>query len=157
MANTTYLKKTVEAYLRDWAAAELGAPLVKRKVEVGRKLDGNPAYFEFDGVSQDGRIGVVISASLSYKSGQKLKYFMEATLLNRVPDFDRRVMLFITEDCWLGFKKDCDGRVDLNRIEPLICTSNNMPPEMRSGIEAIYTESAKEVGDKSGPGRIAKR
>lgn len=151
MANTTYLKKDVEEFLRRWTSQRLGVALIKKRVEVGPDSEGRPVSFEFDGVSTDETIGVFISASSSYKTGQMRKYFMEATLLNRVTSFKRRIMVFINEIAWHNFKNQCDGLIDLDRIEPLICSE--LPANMKSEIERIYTESALEVGNKSGPGK----
>ncbi len=151
MADTTYLSKVVEPFLRNWAGTKLGVVLEERKVVVGQDTEGNPIGFKFDGVSDDGKVGVCISASSSYKTGQMRKYFMEATLLNRVPEFDRRVMVFIQEHIWESFKNECDGLVDLHQVEALIC--NEIPDEMCIAIEEVYRKSASEVGDKSGPGR----
>ena len=150
MANTTYLKKTVEPYLLEWTRKQIGVPLVKKRVVVGPDSEGRPVSFEFDGVSEDGTVGVCISASTSYKTGQMRKFFMEATLLNRVPQFKRRIMVFVEPQMWESFRNQCDGLVDLKSIEPLICT--DLPPEMRAGIVQVYAASAREVGDKAGRG-----
>lgn len=151
MANTQYLKEKVEPFLRNWASIQLGVQLEKKKVQVGVNSVGNPVFVQFNGVSDDGTVGVCISASSSYKAGQKYKYFMDATLLNRAPGFKRRIMVFTNEDSWNGFKNQCDGLVDLGRIEPLICS--DIPAGMKAEIQRIYQEAAIEVGDKSGPGK----
>ena len=150
MANTSYLRKVVEPHLLEWTAQQIGTPLAEERVVVGHDSGGRPVSYKFDGVSDDGTVGVCISASMSYKTGQMRKFFLEATLLNRVQQFDRRIMVFIEEHMWDGFKNQCDGLVDLKNIEPMIC--NDLPEEMRAEIHRIYKESAKEVGDKSGRG-----
>lgn len=150
MANTSYLRKTVEPFLVGWAAKQIGVGLKPCRVEVGRTMGGTPVRFEFDGVSADGTVGVCISASTSYKVGQMRKFFMEATLLNRVPQFARRVMVFVESHVWEGFKNQCDGLVDLKRIQALVC--NELPLEMQTKIGEIYKASAEEVGDRSGRG-----
>lgn len=150
MADTTYLKKTVEPFLLEWAAQQIGVVLEPRKVVVGHRMDGSSVHFKFDGVSEDGTIGVCVSASTSYKTGQKRKLFMDATLLNRCRRFKRRIMIFIEKYVWEGFKNECDGLVDLNKIEPWICTE--LPKEMQLKIAEIYKKSAEEVGDRSGRG-----
>jgi len=117
---------------------------------VGNNSKGEPVHYEFDGVSEDGTIGVCVSASTSYKTGQMRKLFIDATLLNRCCRFKRRIMVFIEKHVWEGFKNQCDGLVDLNKIEPLICT--DLPQDMRAKIAEIYKASAEEVGDRSGRG-----
>jgi hypothetical protein len=151
MANTTYLKNEVEPYLRKWAARRIGVALEKCPVVVGQDSDGRDVRFEFDGVSPDGTVGVCISASTSYKTGQMRKFFMEATLLNRVSAFKRRIMVFTSRHMWEAFKNECDGLIDMKNIEPMFYT--DLPKEMQVRIAEIYQQSAKEVGDKSGPGR----
>ena len=150
MANTSYLRKTVEPFLLEWTGKQLGVAVKPCKVVVGHRMDGIPVRFEFDGVSEDGTVGVCVSASTSYKVGQERKFFKEATLLNRVRQFERRVMVFVEGHVWEGFKNQDDGLVDLKQIEPLICTC--LPEEMRAKIAEIYKASAKEVGDRSGRG-----
>jgi len=150
MADTSYLKKVVEPHLLRWAAQKIGVSLKPTKVVVGRDIEGHPVQFAFDGVSDDGSVGVCISASSSYKVGQKRKFFMDATLLNRCSQFRRRIMVFTNRICWDGFKNECDGLVDLKQIEPMICEV--LPDPMRTKIEEIYANSAQEVGDRSGPG-----
>lgn len=92
MADTTYLTKAVEPYLLDWVSRKIKTPMEKKGMVVGHNTDGQPVPFQFDGVSIDGTVGVCISASSSYKTGQMRKFFMDATLLNRVRSFDRRIM-----------------------------------------------------------------
>ena len=152
MANTSYLTRDVEPYLRDWASARLGVKLSKQRIVVGRNQLGNPVSFEFDGVSCDQTIGVCISSSTSYKVGQARKYFMEATLLNRVPTFKRRVMLFIHPISPTNFARQFDGLIDMSSIELLVCPFSDIPPNMLEKIAEIYQLASKEVGDKSGPG-----
>jgi hypothetical protein len=113
MANTSYLRKTVQPFLLKWTTQQIGVGLKPRKMVVGHAMDGSPVPFESDGVSDDGTVGVCISASTSYKVGQMRKSFMEATLLNRVVQFNRCIMVFVEKHVWEGFKNQCDGLVDL--------------------------------------------
>jgi hypothetical protein len=117
---------------------------------VGATTEGKPAYYGFNGVSEDGTVGVCISASSSWKIGQIRQFFLDATMLTRVKHFRRRIMVFTHRECWETFKKRCDGQVDLHLIEPMFCP---LPDEMRAAVASIYQESAIEVGDKSGPGK----
>jgi hypothetical protein len=150
VANTSYLRTVVEPHLLTWLSERIGQALEPAKVIVGRDSDNRPVRFAFDGASKDGSIGVCISASSSYKTGQMRKYFMEASLLCRCPQFRRRIMVFTSSACWEGFKNQCDGLVDLCKIEPMIC--DDLSDEMRQKISEVYLESAREVGDKAGPG-----
>lgn len=150
MADTSYLKRVVEPYLVNWVSRRLGTTFTPGREFVGKSSNGERVHYAFDGVSEDGKIGVCVSASTSYKTGQMRKLFMDATLLNRCHRFKRRIMIFVEKHVWEGFKNQCDGLVDLNKIEPLICT--NLPQDMRAKIAEIYKASADEVGDRSGRG-----
>jgi len=150
MANTSYLRKDVEPYLLRWTARQIGVHLAEKKIIVGRNSEGRPIPYKFDGVSDDGTVGVCISASMAYKTGQMRKFFLEATLVNRVRKFKRRIMVFIEEDIWEGFLNQCDGLVDLKNIQPLICT--RLPAKMRRQIKRIYHEAAREAGARRPPG-----
>ena len=150
MADTLYLKRVVEPYLVNWVSRRLGTTFTPGREFVGKSSNGERVHYAFDGVSEDGKIGVCVSASTSYKTGQMRKLFMDATLLNRCHRFKRRIMIFVEKHVWEGFKNQCDGLVDLNKIEPLICT--NLPQDMRAKIAEIYKASADEVGDRSGRG-----
>jgi len=151
MADCSYLKTEVEPFLVNWAARKIGVPLRPQKVVVGQDSGGRPVSFAFDGVSPDGTIGVCVSASSSYKVGQMRKYFMEAAVLNGCRQFARRIMVFTNRGNWEGFLNQCDGLLELSRIEPLIC--DELPDPMRARIREIYTNAAREVGDRSGPGK----
>jgi len=155
MANTSYLKKEVEPVLVQWASEKLGVPLSKKRVVVGQNSQGEDVSFEFDGVSADGGIAVCVSASSSYKTGQMRKFFMEATLLNQVPQFRQRAMVFISENIRKGFKNQCDGLVDLGKIELLVCT--DLREDMKVKIREIFRSAAKEVRAKRGPGKHVQR
>jgi hypothetical protein len=148
MADTSYLKQVVEPFLLHWTSKHIGVALVKRTVPVGKADDGRIVPYEFDGVSPDGTVGVCISASSSYKTGQMRKFFMEATLLNRVPEFRRRIMVFTDDRMRLAFCNQCDGLADLTHIEFLSCTE--MPSEMKERALKVCRKAADEVGDKSG-------
>lgn len=57
-------------------------------------MEEKPVQYEFHGVSEDGSVGLCISASCSYETNQRRKHFCEATLLNRAPQFSRRIRVF---------------------------------------------------------------
>jgi len=146
MADTSYLTRVVEPHLVRWAAEKKGVRLAKRSVVVGQDANGHDVCFEFDGVSADGKTGVCASASCSFKTGQMLKLFRDATLLSRA-NFQTRIMVFIRIDVWEAFRNTYDGLVCLKDITPMFCS--NMPPEMKRAIAKIYRISAEEVGAKA--------
>ena len=148
MANTSYLKGEVEEFLRNWTSKRIGVSLERRKVCVGKSNDGRDVHFEFDGVSDDGKIGLCISSSTSNKIGQMRKYFIDATALN-CAGFERRIMVFCEQRMWETFRKHYDGLLNLSRIEPMIC--KDIPPDMQKKIDIVVAEAKGEVGDKGRP------
>ncbi len=150
MADTSYLKNVVEPHLIKWVSKSIGVELRKKRLTVGRACDGRDVQFEFDGVSGGDSIAACVSASMSYKVGQMRKFFMEATLLNRASQLKRRIMVFLSGSIREAFKNQCDGLVDLSRIEAMICQS--LPSGMANRVKEIYGVSAAEVGGKSLPG-----
>ena len=150
MANTSYLTKTVEPFIVRWVGDTLGVPLSERAIVVGRRKDGAEVRFAFDGVSQDASVGLLVSTSLTLKPGGQRKLYMDASILKRAP-FQRRVMAFVDREVCRAFVNRCDGLLDMDGIELLVC--DELPDEMKRGIESVQAEAKREVGDK---GRVWK-
>jgi hypothetical protein len=64
----THLKQ-VERHVSQWLSSKIGVSLNARRVIVGLRTDGTPVHFEFNGVSDDGAIGVLVSTSHTVKPG----------------------------------------------------------------------------------------
>lgn len=64
MANSSYLTKVVEPFVVDWVSKQIGIDLHPRRLLVGRRTDGIPVHFTFDGVSDDGKVGLGQPATL---------------------------------------------------------------------------------------------
>ena len=63
MANSSYLTEVVEPLVVDWVSKQIGIDLHPRILLVGRRTDGIPVHFMFDGVSDDGKVGLLVSTS----------------------------------------------------------------------------------------------
>jgi len=150
MANTHYLKQVVEPHVVGWLSRRAGILFHPALLAVGPRADGTEAHFAFDGVSADQRAAVLVSTSLTVKSGGTRKLHVDASILLQTP-LDRRVMVFISEDVRRHFANTCDGLLPLSRIEMLVC--DDLPDEMRRQIALIQAEAKAEVGDR---GRIRK-
>ncbi len=145
MADSSFLKQAVEPFVVDWVAHQIGEPLTKGRVRVGHREDGSAVHFEFDGVSHGGDIGLLVSTSLSMKTGSVRKLHVDASILINAP-FDRRIMAFVSNDVCLNFRNKCDGLLPLRDIEMLVC--EDLPPDLRAGIMEFQRQAKAEVGDR---------
>ena len=145
MADSSYLQHVVEPFVAEWVSRRIGVSLKKRRVKVGPRGDGTLVHFEFDGVSADDQTGLLISTSLTVKSGGTRKLHVDAAILLNAPS-TRRLMAFISEDVRLNFVNKCDGLLPLSRIEMLVCS--DLPPEMLSAVAQFQATAKAEVGDQ---------
>lgn len=145
MADSSYLSKIVEPFVVDWVSKKVRVSLTHRKMPVGKKIDGTLAHFAFDGVSENGEIGLLVSTSHTLKPGGTRKLHVDASILLQAP-FTRRIMAFINADAMKNFVNKCDGLLPLGKIEMMVC--DNLPPEMMREVERFQEISKKEVGDK---------
>ena len=145
MADSTYLKQVVEPFVVAWVSEKIGVPLVRRRVPVGPRTDGTTVHFEFDGVSESGDVGLLVSTSQTVKPGGTRKLHMDASILLTAP-FRRRLMAFISEGVRLNFLNKCDGLLPLREIELLV--SDSLHADMRAEIARFQSEAKTEVGDQ---------
>lgn len=145
MADSTYLKNILEPFVASWGAEKIGVPLTRRRVAVGPRMDGTVVHFEFDGVSADGAVGLLVSSTQTVKPGGTRKLHTDAAILLNTP-FQRRLMAFISEDVRVNFINKCDGLLPLGRVELLVC--DVLPPEMSAEVARFQAQAKTEVGDK---------
>ncbi len=145
MANTQYFKHVVEPHLVRWLGERLAISLKPRKVPVGRRADGQWVSFAFDGVSDDGQVGVLASATHTLKPGGTRKLHVDASILLAAP-FTRRFMIFVSDDAKTNFVNRCDGLLPLAMIEMPVC--KDLPAEMATEIARIQADTRSEAGDK---------
>ena len=98
MADSTYLKNVVEPFIVQWVSRRIGVALQRQPFPVGPRTDGAPANFEFDGVSEDGQTGLLVSASHTVKPGGTRKLHVDASLLLRAA-FQRRTWPSLAMTC----------------------------------------------------------
>lgn len=145
MANSSYLTNIVEPFVVSWMADRLGIPLTKRRLPIAQNTAGNWVHFEFDGVSEDKSIGVLVSTSLTLKPGAVRKLHVDASVLLNA-QFYRRIMVFLREDVRINFLNKCDGLLPLSRIETVVCDGISI--EMWKKIEDFQQAAREEVGDR---------
>jgi hypothetical protein len=105
----------------------IGIPLKTRQVPVGKRANGEWVNFAFDGVSDDGKVGVLVSASYTVKPGGTRKPHVDPSILLEAP-FARRFMIFVNHDVMTNFVNRCDGLLQLAKIEMDVC--EDLPAEM---------------------------
>lgn len=145
MADSSHLRHVVEPFIVAWVSQRIGIALKPRQVIVGPRSDGTPVRFAFDGVSECGTVGLLVSTSLTLKSGGERKLHKDASILLNAP-FERRIMTFISDETRVNFLNKCDGLLPLRRIEMFVCDS--LPAEMRLAVEEFQVAARAEVGDK---------
>ena len=153
MADSTYLKNTIEPFIVDWVSKSIGVKLYPMRIAVGRRGDGTEVYFNFDGVSENGKVGLLVSSSQTVKSGANRKLYRDASILLRAP-FKKRIMAFVNQDVARNFVNKCDGLLPLGDIEMLVCDC--LPKHMTREIERFQSLARVEVGDK-GIRKLTKR
>lgn len=145
MADSTYLKTIVEPFIAQWVSRRIGVELRPRCFPVGKRKDGTTVSFHFDGVSDDGQTGLLVSTSHTLKTGGTRKLHVDASIL-LTAGFQRRIMAFVNADVRQNFLNKCDGLLELHRIEMLVC--DELPPDMLVAIIKFQAEAKAEVGDK---------
>ena len=145
MANSAYLTKVVEPFIVEWVSKQIGIDLHPRKLRVGRRTDGTPVHFMFDGVSNDGNVGLLVSTSHTLKPGGARKLHTDASILLNTR-FRRRIMAFVNESVCTNFLNKCDGLLPLRKIEMMVCDC--LPAPMTEEIVRFQTLARAEAGDK---------
>jgi hypothetical protein len=145
VANSAYLTKVVEPFIVEWVSQRIGVELKPKRLPVGPRTDGTVVHFDFDGVSEDGRTGLLVSTSHTIKTGGVRKLHVDASILLRT-DFDRRFMAFVSDDVHRNFVNRCDGLLELSKIKMLIC--DVLPSDMHAAMAEFQARAKSEVGDK---------
>jgi hypothetical protein len=140
----------VEPFIVRWVSERIEMGLQPRRFPVGSRTDGTLVHFEFDGVSNDGRTGLLVSTSLTVKPGGTRKLHVDASILLQA-SFQRRIMAFISDDVRVNFLNKCDGLLPLHEIEMHVC--NSLPAAMQGKIAKFQAEAKAEVGDKGKEGK----
>lgn len=142
VANTSYLRYTVEPWVRDRLADRYGqgfAPLVLRLAPGGSH--------EFDAVSDDRRIVVSIKASSGLTSGGNHPTGKVATCLNEVyfltlVDADVRVLLLTNPAFHAIFTKTTAGQIAPGIGVELL----PLPSAMQRTVDGITARASREMG-----------
>jgi hypothetical protein len=137
-------QREAEIWIRNqWLPKEFGQQFLKKKL-----LLRSGGKFEFDGISQDGRVAVSISASCGVTSGGKKatpklhKMRSDALFLLLLENVERRVLVF-SDHLMFGL---CHAEIDCGRfpreVEIMLAP---LPTELESALVLARRAAAQEV------------
>jgi hypothetical protein len=146
MANTTYLKKTVENYVRERLREKFGQPFSSKSLSLTR-VQGQARTHEFDAVSEDGKIVCSIKTA-SWKtsggrrgSGKIHGAYAEIYFLDHVEAREKYLVLTDPEFCE-NLKRNSQGRL-APRVSLIDC---ELPQELKTEVDKIRVTSRGELG-----------
>ncbi len=144
MANTSYIKKVVESFVRERLSEEFGIPFIEASIPL---LGGGEHLF--DAVGVEGDHAVIVGNVLSNRpftrggrenAGAVQKAHSDLDYLNRVPEGTRRLMIFTDPDfCELIQKRS--GRWNSENIEMLVCP---LPPDIKVNLKQVLDDASRE-------------
>lgn len=141
MANTSYLRYSVEPWIRDRLAERFGQGFSPRLLP----LAPGGAH-EFDAVSSDGRIVASIKANSGLTSGGNHPTGKVATCLNEVyfltlVDAEERLLVLTNPDFHTIFARATAGQIAPGvRVELLA-----LPPDMQRTVDGVTALASKEM------------
>jgi|SRR5882724_8739472 len=146
MANTTYLKETVERYVREWLSEKFGQPFSSEFLPL-KRVHGQANTHEFDAVSKDRKIICSIKTA-SWKtgggkrgSGKIQGAYAEIYFLDHV-DADQKLLVLTDAEFYRNLKRNLQGRLapGINLID---C---ELPEDLKKEVDKIRVTSRGELG-----------
>jgi hypothetical protein len=141
MADTSYIKRVVEPFLRKQLELVYGVPFRSRRVQL--TPGGTHA---FDAVSEDGMIVAAMKCSSGLTSGGKnpagkVKGCVADLYYLSLASAATRLIVLTNAEFYGIFMKDMKGRIPPNIEVKLL----HLPPEMESKVCEIQQLASKEV------------
>ena len=141
MANTSYLRYTVEPWVREQLSAQYGQPFSSRKLQLS-----TGGWHEFDAVSGDALVVGSIKAHSGLTSGGNHPVGKVAMCLNEVYyltliESANRVLILTDPDFYRIFSKATIGKIATGIEIRLIV----LPPEMQSEVDVIRRGASEEM------------
>jgi hypothetical protein len=146
MADTTYLKKTVERYVRQWLQEKFGRPFGSEFLPL-KRVQGQANTHEFDAVSEDRKIVCSIKTA-SWKtgggkrgSGKIQGAYAEIYFLDHV-DAEQKYLVLTDAEFYQNLKRNLRGRLAPG-IGLIDC---ELPEDLRIEVDKIRVTSRAELG-----------
>ena len=147
MADTTYIKKVVEPWVRDWLSKRFtGHRFNSRKLPLSNITQDVPRIHEFDAVSEDGTIVTGIKGHSFKTSGGKLpsgKYhslYQELYFLSLIKA-TIKFLIITNEDMYRDFKNKSKGKI-ADGIELMFC---QLPESIQQQVRRVTDKASKEM------------
>lgn len=138
MANTHFIKTTVEPAVLELLAQAFGQPFTKQFLNVGLRKDGSPRLHEFDAVSADKSIVAGIRSSSGLTSGGRRPAgkiagaFKEAYFLT-LAEANRKLLVVTDAEYYNILSQEFDGLLP-PQIEIMLVEA---PAHLRDCLEAL--------------------
>ena len=148
MADTSYIKKEVEPWVRNWLTRQFPEHRFDRRHLVLTCItQEKPGSHEFDAVSEDGTVVAAIKGHSWKTSGGNLpaaKYasmYQELYFLTLVKA-DRRFLILTNEEMYSDFQNRSKGKI-ADGIELMFCQLTD--ESMRRRMQSIGDEASREM------------
>ena len=142
MADTTFIKKEIEPYVRKWLGGEFpGHRFDEKPVSVGESTE-----HKFDAVAKDGTIvGDILTSRARTRTGREntgavRKACNDVELLNKLPPGKQRVLVFTDGDFCALIKKRAN-RHGLGQIQMLVC---RLPDNLQRQLTKVLDDASAE-------------
>jgi hypothetical protein len=146
MANTIFLKETVERHVRAWLDGKFGQSFSPVFLPLTR-IQGQPNTHEFDAVSGDRRIVCSIKTA-SWKTGSGKRgsgkiqgAYAEIYFLDHV-DAQQKYLVLTDAEFYENLKRNLQGRLSPG-IDLLYC---ELPENLKTEVDRIRITSRRELG-----------
>lgn len=144
MADTTYLTREVEDYVRSELAQRFDQPISKARIKL--RTGGS---HEFDAVSSDGTVVASVKSASGRTSGGrapagKIKDSIAELYYLSLVEAPTRLLVLTTPEFFDIFRRTTEGAV-ADGIE-VVCIP--LPPEMQQQVDAVKRKASEEVSPR---------
>ena len=147
LADTTYIKRTVEPWVRDhWLKERYGQTFQSQVLPLTGIGEADPGQHEFDAVSEDSSIIAAIKGHSFKTAGGNLPSAKFASLYQELYFLSlvkakRRLLMFTNQEMYDDFVKRSKGKV-ADGIELVYC---ELPEPMRRQVTTIGRKASDEM------------
>ena len=147
MADTTYIKRVVEPWVRDnWLKERYGQAFQSRMMRLSGVEGTDSGQHEFDAVSEDGSIIAAIKGHSFKTVGGNLPSAKFASLYQELyflclVKARKRLLIFTNQEMYTDFVERSKGKV-AEGIELVYC---ELPDSMRRQVKTIVRKASDEM------------